>query len=178
MPSSLARGSIPNVLKRSTSQSFAFRPVDRSYSATEMGFSACGVTRSPCRVKGYLLVSGRSGQRKWLATYICVKGCGVIDNAVVPDCHVIRFPTSKVSAASTRSSPDSPPAACRVRLLCKAVLQEVQRHVAFRLRDVDETSHKARVDKNSLEACHGMNSDDRMDRLDWSAAWNGDNACT
>lgn len=52
LPSSPAGALIPSFLYLSWIQSLASRPYCDSYSSTLKGFSACGVTRSPCRSEG------------------------------------------------------------------------------------------------------------------------------
>ena len=90
---------MPREIKRSLSQSLLFLPVERSYSSTESGFSAWGVTRRPCRRDGYSQGWHTQLLRDWedSLTYIGIKGRRVVDDTIIPACNISSFPPAKVS---------------------------------------------------------------------------------
>ena len=67
----------------------------------------------------------------------------------------------------------SHPATCCICLLREAVLQEAERHVALRLRHADQPRHETGVNKNRLQTCDRVDSNDGVNGLDWIPPRNG-----
>ncbi len=93
--------------------------------------------------------------------------------ATSPDSHL-----KQNQPETTESTIHIPPAASRVGLLSKAVLQESQSCIALRLRHTHKPGDEAGVDKDGFETGDGVNADDGMGGLDWLAAGNGGGSVT
>jgi len=95
------------------------------------------------------------------ATYVGIESGRVVDDSVIPNCHVSSFP---------------PPPGRSVSLLGKAVFQESKSSITLRLGDTDEPGDKPRVDKDRFQTSDRVDTDDRVDRVDGFAQGNLDSS--
>jgi hypothetical protein len=154
LPSSAAGPVIPNFLNLSWIQSLPFRPVCSSYSSTDNGFSAWGVTLKPCLSDGYkdphsqLRYTRGSYVRE---THISIKRSTVIDHSIIPNRYIPTLP---------------PPPNRSIRLLSKTIFQKRQGRIPFCLRYTNKSRDESRVNKDGFEACDWVDSYDGVNGFD------------
>jgi hypothetical protein len=95
-------------------------------------------------------------------THVGIKDGRMVDDPVIPNCHIIGLPSPTTSSVSQ---------------LCEAVPQELQRRVSLGFGHSDQPGHETRVDEYTLQSSHWMNADNRVDSLDRLASrYGGDGA--
>ena len=92
-------------------------------------------------------------------THVSVKSRRVIDDSVVPNCHVAGLPS---------------PSGRRVGLLGETIFEEGKSHVTLGFRDANESGDEAWVHEDRLEAGDRVDTHDRVDRIDRRAKWDLD----